>query len=200
MVRVRLPGGVCSPAQWLKIDELARAYGQETLRLTTRQTVQLHGIIKSNLKPTLQAIDKVLLNTIAACGDVNRNVMCNPNPYQSRAHAAAFDLHNIGQCYVDYARLMDHLKSIAPGFIHSLGYEQLVDEPETVLRRLLGDLGLEWDEALLRFYESDRSIRTPSVEQVRRPLNRSGIGTWKPYAEWLGPLRDALGPLASEQA
>jgi sulfite reductase (NADPH) hemoprotein beta-component len=92
MIRVRIPGGVVTPQQWLALDRIARDYANHTMRLTTRQTVQLHGIIKSNLKPTLQAIDKVLMNTIAACGDVNRNVMCNPNPYQSRAHAAAQDL------------------------------------------------------------------------------------------------------------
>jgi sulfite reductase (NADPH) hemoprotein beta-component len=62
------------------------------MRVTTRQTIQLHGVIKSNLKATLKTIDEQLLNTIAACGDVNRNVMCNPNPYQSKAHAVAFEL------------------------------------------------------------------------------------------------------------
>ncbi|HEY6833755.1 MAG TPA: NADPH-dependent assimilatory sulfite reductase hemoprotein subunit [Pseudolabrys sp.] len=92
MIRVRIPGGVLTPQQWLALDQVARDYGNGTMRLTTRQTVQLHGIIKSNLKSTLKEIDAVLLNTIAACGDVNRNVMCNPNPYQSRAHAAAQDL------------------------------------------------------------------------------------------------------------
>jgi sulfite reductase (NADPH) hemoprotein beta-component len=88
MLRVRISGGVLTPAQWLALDRVARDYGNGTMRLTTRQTVQLHGVIKSNLKTTLKAIDKALLNTIAACGDVNRNVMCNPNPYQSGAHAA----------------------------------------------------------------------------------------------------------------
>ena len=62
---------------------------------------------------------------------------------------------------------------------------------------MLNYLDLPWDESLLRFYESDRTVRTPSAEQVRRPLNRSGIGAWKPYEQWLGPLREALGPLAS---
>ena len=92
MLRVRISGGVLTPEQWLALDRVARDYGNGTLRLTTRQTVQLHGVIKSNLKTTLKAIDTALLNTIAACGDVNRNVMCNPNPYQSRAHAAAIEL------------------------------------------------------------------------------------------------------------
>ncbi len=92
MIRVRIPGGVLTPTQWLALDQIARDYGNGTMRLTTRQTVQLHGIIKSNLRSTVKAIDAVLLNSIAACGDINRNVMCNPNPYQSRAHAAAIDL------------------------------------------------------------------------------------------------------------
>jgi sulfite reductase (NADPH) hemoprotein beta-component len=92
MIRVRISGGVLSPAQWLALDQVARDYGNGTMRLTTRQTVQLHGIIKTNLKATMKAIDAVLLNSIAACGDVNRNVMCNPNPHQSRAHAAAIEL------------------------------------------------------------------------------------------------------------
>ncbi|MDQ4061113.1 MAG: NADPH-dependent assimilatory sulfite reductase hemoprotein subunit [Pseudomonadota bacterium] len=92
MIRVRLPGGVCTPEQWLAMDRIGRTYANGTLRLTTRQTWQFHGVIKSNLKATIQAIDAVLLDTIAACGDVNRNVMSNPNPYQSRAHAAALDL------------------------------------------------------------------------------------------------------------
>src|SRR5690242_16259373 len=92
MLRVRISGGVLTPEQWLKLDSLARDYGNGTMRLTTRQTVQLHGVIKSNLKSTLKAIDGALLSTIAACGDVNRNVMCNPNPYQSMSHAAALGL------------------------------------------------------------------------------------------------------------
>jgi sulfite reductase (NADPH) hemoprotein beta-component len=92
MIRVRIPGGVLSPRQWLALDEVARVYGNGTMRLTTRQTVQLHGVIKSNLKATLKAIDKVLLNSIAACGDINRNVMCNVLPEKSRAHAAAIEM------------------------------------------------------------------------------------------------------------
>jgi sulfite reductase (NADPH) hemoprotein beta-component len=92
MIRLRLPGGVCTPAQWLAMDRIAIDYANGTLRLTTRQTFQFHGVIKSNLKRSMQAINAALLDTVAACGDVNRNVMCNPNPYQSKAHAAALDL------------------------------------------------------------------------------------------------------------
>jgi sulfite reductase (NADPH) hemoprotein beta-component len=92
MVRVRVPGGVCTPAQWLALDRVASDYANGTLRLTTRQAFQFHGVIKSNLKRTMQAINENLLDTIAACGDVNRNVMCNPNPHQSQAHAEALEL------------------------------------------------------------------------------------------------------------
>ncbi len=92
MIRVRIPGGVLNAAQWLALDQVARDYGNSSMRLTTRQTVQLHGVIKSNLKATMKEIDAVLLNSIAACGDVNRNVMCNVNPEQSQVHAAAIDL------------------------------------------------------------------------------------------------------------
>jgi sulfite reductase (NADPH) hemoprotein beta-component len=92
MIRVRIPGGVLGAAQWLALDQVARDYGNGSIRLTTRQTVQLHGVIKSNLKATMKEIDAVLLNSIAACGDVNRNVMCNVNPEQGHAHAAAIDL------------------------------------------------------------------------------------------------------------
>jgi len=92
MLRVRISGGVLTTKQWQALDRIARVYGNGTMRATTRQTIQLHGVIKSNLKATLKAIDAELLNTIAACGDVNRNVMCNPNPYRSKTHAAALQL------------------------------------------------------------------------------------------------------------
>jgi sulfite reductase (NADPH) hemoprotein beta-component len=91
MIRVRITGGCLSPAQWLALDRIARDYGNGGMRLTTRQTVQLHGVIKTNVKDTIKAIDAVLLNSIAACGDINRNVMCVVNPDQSRAHATSID-------------------------------------------------------------------------------------------------------------
>lgn len=87
LIRVRMPGGVCSPRQWLQLDELARRYGFPSLRITTRQTFQYHGILKRNLKATIAGINAALLDTIAACGDVNRNVVSHNNPYLSSLHA-----------------------------------------------------------------------------------------------------------------
>jgi sulfite reductase (NADPH) hemoprotein beta-component len=91
MIRTRLPGGVVSPAQWLGLDAIATRYANHTLRLTTRQAFQLHGVIKRELKPTLAAINASLIDTIAACGDVNRNVLVSANPVESRAHAVVYD-------------------------------------------------------------------------------------------------------------
>ncbi len=89
MIRTRLPGGVCTPQQWLALDALADRYANGSLRLTTRQAFQLHGVIKRELKATIAAMNAVLIDTIAACGDVNRNVMSAANPYLSAAHAEA---------------------------------------------------------------------------------------------------------------
>ncbi len=92
MVRIRNPGGICSPDSWLMVDEIADKYANRTFRLTSRQSFQLHGVLKGNLKRTIKEINDGLLDTIAACGDVNRNVMCNPNPYQSEVHEAVYEV------------------------------------------------------------------------------------------------------------
>jgi sulfite reductase (NADPH) hemoprotein beta-component len=92
MIRVRLPGGVLNPQQWLALDEIARIYAGDTLRLTTRQTFQLHGVLKFNVKTALQRMNAVALDTIAACGDDTRGVMAVSNPHQSKVHAEAYDL------------------------------------------------------------------------------------------------------------
>jgi sulfite reductase (NADPH) hemoprotein beta-component len=91
MLRVRMPGGVAKPEQWLVMDDLAQKYGNGTLKLTTRQTFQMHGILKWNMKQTIQEIHASMLDTIAACGDVNRNVMCISNPYQSDIHSEVYE-------------------------------------------------------------------------------------------------------------
>ncbi|MBS2969090.1 assimilatory sulfite reductase (NADPH) hemoprotein subunit [Metabacillus sp. KIGAM252] len=91
MLRVRLPGGIATPSQWLVMDDLAQRNGNGTLKLTTRMTFQMHGVLKWNMKKTIQDIHASLMDTIAACGDVNRNVMCNPNPEQSEIHSEVYE-------------------------------------------------------------------------------------------------------------
>ncbi len=90
MLRARLPGGVCSSKQWLAIDNISQQLGNGSIRLTTRQTFQFHGIMKHNLKPLIQQINQSMIDSIGGCGDINRNVMCNPNPQQSDLHQQVY--------------------------------------------------------------------------------------------------------------
>jgi sulfite reductase (NADPH) hemoprotein beta-component len=92
MVRLRIPGGLVTPKQWLALDAVAGTYANRTLRVTTRATFQFHGIIKSNLKRAMQAINAVGIDTKAACGDVNRGVMSVANPHLSKVHMEAYEL------------------------------------------------------------------------------------------------------------
>jgi len=100
MIRARIPAGVCTPAQWLAMDRLAQRRANGTIRLTTRQAIQLHGVIKRDLKPAIAGINASMLDTLAACGDVNRNVMAPPLPTLSAVHR---------QVQADATRLSAHL-------------------------------------------------------------------------------------------
>lgn len=91
MIRARVPGGVATAKQYLQMAELATQYSSGSLRLTTRQAYQWHGVFKRNLKTTIAGINRSMLDTIAACGDVNRNVMCNPMPETSAVHKEVFE-------------------------------------------------------------------------------------------------------------
>lgn len=128
MLRVRAAGGVVTPEQWLMMDRVAQKYGNGTLRLTTRQSFQLHGVIKWNLKQTIKEVNDELLSTLAACGDVNRNVMCNPNPYQS-------DIH--GEVYEWAGRISAHLDP------RTRAYHEIWLDGEKVLDSLENDEGQE---------------------------------------------------------
>jgi sulfite reductase (NADPH) hemoprotein beta-component len=92
LIRLRMPGGKFTPEQWLRMDDLSDKYANGTLKLTTRQTFQLHGVLKRNLKNTIREMNESLLDTIAACGDVNRNVMSHANPAESPFHAEVIEL------------------------------------------------------------------------------------------------------------
>ncbi|MGE9291045.1 MAG: NADPH-dependent assimilatory sulfite reductase hemoprotein subunit [Puniceicoccales bacterium] len=124
MIRVRVPGGLCTPKQWLEMDRIANQFANGTLKLTTRQAFQFHGVIKSVLKRTMKEINDSLFDTIAACGDVNRNVMCNPNPYESKHHEAAQDLAQ---------KLSDHLTPATRAYHEIwLDGEKVADSEEEV--------------------------------------------------------------------
>jgi len=101
----------------------------------------------------------------------------------------------VGRYYADYVRLMAHFDAVLPGRVHRVIHEHLLDDPDAEIRRLLAALGLPFEDACLSFHDNKRAVRTASSEQVRRPINRDGVGQWRPYSAWLDPLRAALGPI-----
>ncbi|WP_423202465.1 assimilatory sulfite reductase (NADPH) hemoprotein subunit [Mammaliicoccus sciuri] len=124
MIRVRVPGGTATADQWIAMDDISTEYANNTIKLTTRQAFQFHGILKRNLKSSMQSIHHAVMDSLAACGDVNRNVMCNPNPYQSGVHKEVDTLAT---------KISDHL-SPQTGAYHEiwLDDEKIVDTKEEV--------------------------------------------------------------------
>jgi hypothetical protein len=112
-------------------------------------------------------------------------------------HIASNDQRSIGLYYRAYVRLVEAISAAAPGGIIHVRYEDLVDEVEGQTRKILEFLGLEYEPECLDFHLSTSAVATPSSEQVRRPINRDGIGTAEPYREWLGPMIEGLGDLVT---
>ena len=107
-----------------------------------------------------------------------------------------YGLTEIGRYYRDYVGLMDHWDSVLPGRVLRVNHEDVLDDLEGQTRRMLDHIGLPFEESCLDFHRTERAVRTASSEQVRRPLNRSGQGAWKPYAPWLSKLEKELGAIA----
>jgi Tfp pilus assembly protein PilF len=128
--------------------------------------------------------------------DIRRNPMdcCFAN-YAQHFRAGAdftYDQRTLGRYYTDYVRLMRHFDEAAPGRVHRVIYEDLVDDLEKEVRGLLDYLDLAFEERMLEFHKTDRPVHTPSSEQVRQPINRSGIDRWQAFEPWLGPLKESL--------
>jgi hypothetical protein len=101
----------------------------------------------------------------------------------------------MGRFYADYVELMAHFDEVLPGKVYRVFYEDLVQDFETQVRRLLGHLALPFEDQCLQFHENSRLVLTLSADQVSTPLYESGIGRWRHYEQWLGPLKRALGPV-----
>lgn len=108
-----------------------------------------------------------------------------------------YGLEEVGRYYADYVRLMDHWDRVLPGTVLRVQHEDVLDDLEGQVQRMLEYLGLPFEQACLDFHRTERAVRTASSEQVRRPINRAGQGAWKPYEPWLDPLKQALGALAT---
>lgn len=113
----------------------------------------------------------------------------------ARGQTFTYDLADIGRYYRDYVGLMDAYAAADPGAVHRVIYEDMVENTEAEVRRLLDYLGLPFEASCLEFYNNERAVRTASSEQVRQPIYKGGLAAWKPYAAWLDPLVQALGPV-----
>jgi hypothetical protein len=113
----------------------------------------------------------------------------------ARGQGFTYSLEDMGAYYGDYVRLMAHVDQVLPGYVHRVIYERMVEDTEAEVRALLAACVLPFEPACLAFYETERAVRTPSSEQVRRPIFREGTEGWKAFDPWLGPLKSALGPV-----
>jgi len=126
--------------------------------------------------------------------DVRRHpVACCLSGFKNHFTTARPNLAEFGRFYRDYVALLAHFDSVLPGRIHRVFYEDLVADPERETRRLLDYLGLPFEDACLRFYETKRAVLTPSSEQVRRPISGDAVDHWRNFEPWLGPLIKSLG-------
>jgi hypothetical protein len=115
----------------------------------------------------------------------------------ARGQNFTYDLTEIGRYYRDYVELMAHFDAVLPGRVHRVFYEDMVEDTEGEVRRLLEYCGLPFEEGVLRFHENQRAVRTASSEQVRQPIFKEGVDHWRHFEPWLGPLEEALGDVVS---
>jgi tetratricopeptide (TPR) repeat protein len=131
--------------------------------------------------------------------DARRNpldcCLSNFKQHYARGQGFSYSLTDMGHYYADYVALMAHFEAALPAPPYRLIHERLIDDPEAEIRALLNFLGLPFEPGCLAFHETERPVRTASSEQVRRPINREGVGQWRAYEPWLDPLKQALGPV-----
>ena len=105
----------------------------------------------------------------------------------------SYSLEDIGRYYRDYVALMDHWHQALPGEVLQVNHEDVVDDLEGQVRKLLDFCGLPFEQSCVEYHRTERSVRTPSSEQVRQPIFRDSIDAWENFEPWLGPLKSALG-------
>jgi tetratricopeptide (TPR) repeat protein len=181
-------------------EDQRRAMGEEYLKRTSvqRRTDKPFFIDKlPNNWMYVPFIHLILPN--AKIIDARRHPLAccfsNFRQHFARGQSWTYDLEHLGRFYADYVREMAHVDAVLPGRVHRVIYERMVEDTEKEVRALLGYCGLEFEPACLEFYKTERAVRTPSSEQVRRPIYRDATEEWRPYERHLGPLSRALGPV-----
>ncbi|MEX0644557.1 MAG: sulfotransferase, partial [Parvularculaceae bacterium] len=201
-------GGKTKPGEEAKYPEIVRELSPKEFEELGAVYLEGTRIQRKSSKPYF--IDKMpnnfmhtgLIHLIlpnAKIIDARRHPMAccfsNFKQHFAKGQGFSYGLDRIGRFYVDYVRFMQHFDEAAPGVVHRVIYETMVENTEAEVRRLLDYCGLPFEAACLKFYETERPVRTASSEQVRQPIFREGVDQWRNYEEWLGPLKDALGPV-----
>jgi len=187
------------PQSLIDLDAQAvRKYGEQFMRDTRAYRIMGRPFFIDKMPNNFRHIGLIhLILPNATIIDARRNPMdcCFSNLKQLFAQGQEFtySIEDIARYYRTYLDLMRHWDTVLPGRVLRLINEDLIDDPEGQIRRLLDHCGLPFEDACLNFHQTRRSVRTPSSEQVRRPISRAGVDQWKPYAQWLDPLADALG-------
>lgn len=203
-IAVELGGGLSSSAYLDKIADLRpaelQALGDEYLRTTQRYRQTSRPFFTDKMPSNWKLVGLIrMILPDARIIDVRRHPLgCGFANYAQHYNWGinfSYDLKDIGRFYNAYVRQMAHFDHVCPGLVHRIFYEDLIEDLEGEVRRLLAYLGLPFDEACLAFHENKRAVHTPSSEQVRRPINRDGMSTWRNYEAWLDPLKEALGPV-----
>lgn len=183
----------------LDADEL-RALGEHYLRHTRIQRKTDAPLFIDKMPNNFMHIGLIqLILPNARIVDARRHPLAccfsNFKQHFARGQNFSYGLDDIGRYYRDYVGLMAHFDAVLPGRVHRVIYERMVDDTESEVRRLLDYCGLPFEPQCLRFYENERPVRTASSEQVRRPIYKDGVDHWRNFESWLGPLKDALGPV-----
>ena len=183
----------------LKGEQLAKQ-GEEYLRRTRIQRKTDRPLFIDKLPNNWMHIPYIMLILPGAKFiDARRHPLgcsfSNFKQHFAKGQAFSYDLTDMGRYYADYVRLMAHLDRVQPGAVHRVSYENMVDDTEAEVRRLLEYVGVDFEPACLAFHQTTRAVRTPSSEQVRQPIFRDGTEAWKSFAAHLAPLEAALGPV-----
>ena len=186
----------------LSADEL-RALGEEYLERAAVQRFTDRPLFIDKLPNNWAHVGMIrLILPKARIIDARRHPLAccfsNFKQHYARGQRFSYDLAETGAYYRDYVTLMRHIDTVLPGYVHRVIHEDLVDDPEREVRRLLDFLGLPFDQACLAFHQNPRAVRTASSEQVRRPISRAGLEQWKAFEPWLDPLKQALGPVVAD--
>ncbi|HWA02943.1 MAG TPA: sulfotransferase [Rhizomicrobium sp.] len=150
----------------------------------------LHAGLIQLILPNARIID-ARRHPLACCFSIYKQAFAPGAMY------LAYDQTEIARYYRDYVEMMAHYDSVSPGRIFRVIHEELVEDPDRVVRAMLDYLGLPFEESCLRFYETDRSVRTASSQQVRQPIRKKKVEPWQHYEAWLQPMKDALGSVLS---